>query len=442
MMNMSEPPPTFNLKAVVLETGIKPHTLRAWEQKYGLPCPGRTKGNHRVYTQRDIDTVKWLMTRLEEGMAISRAAELWFHLEERGEDPLSVAAYQLDERPVAAGGNNALENIVGKWVTNCLKFDKTAAESILAQAFAIYPVKMVCLEILQKGLSRVGDLWFENKATVQQEHFTSALTVKRLHALLAAVPAPTRIGRILVACPPGEEHTISLLLLSLLLSYRGWDVIYLGADVPLLQLEATIEAVKPDLVVLAAQRLQTAATLAKVTHFLQDREVSTAFGGSIFNMNPTLHERVCGYFLGDSIENAVAAIGQIMTFNPPASTAEPTPEAYEQALIQYRAKRHRIEVDTRQTFESAELSHDYLYETNFRLAQDILAGLSLGNMDYIDPELKLSLKLISNYGIPPDWQLKYFDAYSDAARKNLDSRGMPIVEWLDNAALTCQNMAV
>ena len=441
---MSDPktPPTFNLKAVVLETGIKPHKLRAWEQRYDLPKPRRTKGNHRIYTQKDIDTVKWLMARLEEGLTISRAAELWDHLEERGEDPLGVAAYQMDERPVTFGTSSALEDIRKKWVNNCLKFDKTAAESVLAQAFAIFPVKMVCLEILQKGLSHIGQLWFENKATVQQEHFTSALMVKRLNALLAAVPSPTRIGRILVTCPPNEEHTITLLLLSLLLSYRGWDVIYLGADVPLIQLEATIEAVKPDLVVLAAQRLQTAATLAKVTRFLQEKEINTAFGGSIFNMNPTLHQRVCGYFLGESIDNAVAAIGQIMTFNPPVSDVEPTPEDYEHALTHYQAKRHLIEMDTRHAFESANLSHEYMYETNFRVAQDILAGLSLGDMNFINSELKLSLKLISNYGIAPDWQYKYFDAYFHAARKNLDGGGLPIIEWLDDARSNCLNPAV
>ena len=55
--------PTFNLKAVVNETGLKPDTLRAWERRYGLPKPHRTPGGHRLYSQRDIDMLKWLISR-------------------------------------------------------------------------------------------------------------------------------------------------------------------------------------------------------------------------------------------------------------------------------------------------------------------------------------------------------------------------------------------
>lgn len=59
--------PTFNLKAVVQETGIKPDTLRAWERRYGLPEPDRSTGGHRLYSQRNIDTLRWLIARQEEG---------------------------------------------------------------------------------------------------------------------------------------------------------------------------------------------------------------------------------------------------------------------------------------------------------------------------------------------------------------------------------------
>ena len=80
--------PAYNLKVVVQETGLKPDTLRAWERRYGLPQPERTAGGHRLYSQRDIDTLKWLVARQEEGMSISRAVELWARLTEEGQDPL------------------------------------------------------------------------------------------------------------------------------------------------------------------------------------------------------------------------------------------------------------------------------------------------------------------------------------------------------------------
>ncbi len=75
--------PIFNLKAVVKETGIKPDTLRAWERRYGMPAPQRTTGGHRLYSQRDVDLLHWLLARQAEGMSISRAVEMWENREQR-----------------------------------------------------------------------------------------------------------------------------------------------------------------------------------------------------------------------------------------------------------------------------------------------------------------------------------------------------------------------
>ena len=89
-MKASPDAPTFNLKAVVQETGLKPDTLRAWERRYGLPVPQRTDSGHRLYSQKDIQLLKWLIARQEEGMSISRAVELWRRLETEESDPLQT----------------------------------------------------------------------------------------------------------------------------------------------------------------------------------------------------------------------------------------------------------------------------------------------------------------------------------------------------------------
>jgi DNA-binding transcriptional MerR regulator len=97
--------PTFNLKAVIQETGLKPDTLRAWERRYGLPSPKRTPGGHRLYSGRDIDMLKWLIARQEEGLSISRAVELWrarVRASRRASRPRFCAAGRKRHR--AAGG--------------------------------------------------------------------------------------------------------------------------------------------------------------------------------------------------------------------------------------------------------------------------------------------------------------------------------------------------
>lgn len=432
-MNTAEQVSTFNLKVMVRETGIRAHTLRAWERRYGLPQPERTSGRHRLYSQRDIDVVRWLIARQKEGLAISRAVELWFQIDSKGEDPLNVTIYQADEHLFTTESGSNLAELRQQWIDSCLKFDEFRAERALTQAFALFPVKTVCVELLQKGLSQIGDLWYRNVATAQQEHFASALTIQRLDVLLAAAPPPTRIGRILLACPPREEHAIPLLILALLLRHRGWDAVYLGPNVPLERFGATVDIVKPDLVVLAAQQLHTAATLLKLARFLRERNTAIAFGGLIFNRIPALAQQIPGHFLGEALENAVQSIEQVITFNLPMTAVKPTSDTSERAARAYLAKRIDIEVDAWRQIERSEIPREYFADTTNRLFEDIMAALYLDDINYIDVEFDWGAQLFANYGFPIHWTTSYLAIYYEAVRKHLNESGRPIVKWLEKA---------
>lgn len=432
-MSLISTTPTYNLKVVVQETGIKPDTLRAWERRYGLPNPERTSGGHRLYSQYDIETIKWLMARQEEGLSISRAVKLWFTLEEEGRDPLQAMAYETAEiHPPTPQPDviSALADVRQAWIDVCLQFNELEAERILTQAFAIYPPETVCLEVLQKGLAEVGQRWYENKITAQQEHFISGLTMRRLNTLLATAPAPTRPQRIIVACAPDENHTFAPLLLTLMLRYRGWRALYLGANVPLARLETTIETARPDLILLTAQQLHTAANLLEVTQFLQREEVPTAFGGLIFNHLPALPERIPGYFLGKTLKEGVEQIEHILTANPPLQTAEPVPGSYRKALQIYEEKQAQIETSTWQILQEQEMVYEDFKNANLHMAQDIIAALKLGDIEFLGSQIAWTEKLLVNYNIPVSLLYHYLHAYHQAAKMHLGKAGTPIIEWL------------
>lgn len=428
---MDETTPTFNLKVVIRETGIKPDTLRAWERRYELPVPQRTAGGHRLYSQRDIDTIKWLMARQDEGLSISKAVKLWRRLRKEGNDPIYMPAYQTADTPPATPTSSSnLAEIRQQWIEACLKFDEPTAERVLTQAFAIYPVAMVCTEVLQKGLAELGGMWYRNEATVQQEHFASALTMRRLNALVAAAPSPTRLGRVLIACPPGEDHTFAPLLLTLLLRYQGWDVVYLGANVPLARFEVTVETIKPNLVVLTAQMLRSVANLLDVAQMLMEKGVHVAFGGFIFNMIPDLRDRVPGHFLGEQILDSVQTVGKILTFNPPGQPGEPVSEVYKRATAVYRQKRAAIEAETWQGMATNNVPYEHVSMANTHLSDDIMAALHLGDMGYLGTQIDWTKQLINNYDLPSNWLKDYLDTYHQAADEHLNGDGRPIVNWL------------
>jgi DNA-binding transcriptional MerR regulator len=169
--------PTYNLKAVVIETGLSPATLRAWERRYGLIQPQRSSGGHRLYSEHDIQMLKWLVEKQKEGMSISNAVELWRSLEKIDQDPLQQI--HAPAQMTGAGGS-FLDDLRNEWITACLAFNEQAAVQLLGQAFAIAAPEVVCSEILQKGLAEIGERWYAGKVSVQQEHFASMLSMRRL----------------------------------------------------------------------------------------------------------------------------------------------------------------------------------------------------------------------------------------------------------------------
>ena len=440
-MNHSDRTPIFNLKAVVQETGLKPDTLRAWERRYGLPTPQRTDSGHRLYSQHDIDVVKWLMERQQEGLTIRRAIDLWHQLEREQGDPLAVqeaaapAPFAAPLSHLDATGDTNVAELRREWVHACLQFDEQRADHTLSQAFALFSAETVCTHILQRGLAEIGEGWHSGRVTAQQEHFASALAIRRLEALLAGTPAPYRAGRIIVGCPPEEEHTFVPVMLSLLLRRHGFDVVYLGANIPLRSLEATVAAAKPKLVILAAQQLYTAASLLEMALLLEEHRIPLAYGGLIFRTIPELTKVIPGHYLGDHVDSTLQAIEQIM-LNPKVHHAvRPRDDAYVAAHDYFRQHQADVEASLWRRLADTDMPHRRLDAANAILGRNIRAALLLGDMDFLSPDLEwIENLLVNHFQMPADMLNRYLEIYYEAARDNLDARGDIIVMWLAQVA--------
>jgi DNA-binding transcriptional MerR regulator len=424
---------TYNVGAVVQETGLKPDTLRVWERRYGLPMPERSTGGHRLYSARDIATLKWLLARRKEGMSISRAAALWHSLEAEGQDPLRMTAPTFPGDSPPTGAEAApLADLRQEWVAACLAFDEERAEAILTQAFGLFPPDLVAVELLQNGIAQIGKGWYRGEVTVQQEHFASEQAMRRLNALVMANPPPTRVGRVLVACPPEEEHDFAPLLLTFLLRRRGWPVLFLGARVPLTKLKETLVATHPHLVVLAAQQLTTAATLLEVAEMLQYEKFPLAFGGRIFNLLPELRERIPGRFLGETVVDSVETVEQLLSAPDLISTTTKTTawaEGDRDALDNYRERQFAIEAALWSDLDESGIPYASLAMANAKLAENIIAALRLGDINYLGNEIDWIKGLLDNHAIPAEHLGRFAKAYHQAASAHLDERGRPILDW-------------
>ena len=426
--------PAYNLKVVLKETGLAADTLRAWERRYGLPMPQRTAGGHRLYSQRDIETIKWLMKRQEEGLSISRAVDLWNEQLGTGTDPLADTV-QTSLVPASAAAlqfqpETTIDSIREDWIKACLEFSESAAEQTLNQAFSMFPVEAVCLEVLQKGLSEIGNRWYNNQASVQQEHFASALAMRRLDALLGASPSPTRDQSVLVGCPANEWHTFTPLLLSLLLRRRGLNVVYLGANVPVEQFADTVQKLEAGLVILVAQQLITAATLQHTAQALSSKNIRVAFGGRIFSIHPELSHSIAGHFLGHHLPAAVEHVELILGHKIKETAPKAASPEYMAAYRVFISRRGQIELTFKQMLEPLFISPEDLKTGIDFLGDNITAALQLGDMSHVSAEVDWLKMLLQAYHTDPRQLIHFMGTYLAAVNKNINGQDKLILQWL------------
>ncbi|HKI53458.1 MAG TPA: MerR family transcriptional regulator [Anaerolineales bacterium] len=419
--------PTYNIKVVLNQTGIAADTLRAWERRYGLPNPDRTAGGHRLYSDRDIAIIKWLIAQQEEGLSISHAVDLWNETIASGSDPLA------DSQPknMVPVDNMNIEALRSEWLTACFNYDTVTAEQILNQAFASHSIEIACTEIIMRGLFEVGEHWQKGTASVQQEHFASGIATRRLDALISATPQPTRKETIILACPPNEWHAFPLLLTNLFLRRRGWNVIYLGANVPTARIEETIKATKPKLVVLSAQTLVNAVQLREMARTLNKKGIQSAFGGRVFNDINGLAKRVPAHYLGNNIEHAIPAIENLIVNSVPVPKEETVKKATLQLADEYHQHRIQIENTLTHIIASQGQSIDFLETANHFLGDSLIATLELGNLSYLSADMHWLSNLLINHNVSIAILPVYLETYSLAIQQVMGENGKEISNWLN-----------
>ena len=135
----------------------------------------------------------------------------------------------------------------------------------------------------------------------------------------------------------------------------GWDVLYLGADVPTNRLRATIERTQPDLVVFSAQLLETAASLLDIAYYLHDVNIPLGYSGYIFGAVPDLVRRIPGHFLGHELNKTSQIIESLILNRPPVLPAEPAPALLQQAWSHFRERAGLIEAHVWQAVHAQQM---------------------------------------------------------------------------------------
>jgi DNA-binding transcriptional MerR regulator len=212
----------FTIRDIERMSGIKAHTIRVWESRYGIALPHRKKSKHRYYTNDDLKKVLRIAWLYHQGYRVSYIASLTDE---------AVSAL-IDE---AVRGGQFYANQIADLLEASREMDDDAIERVLGSTVLTLGIERAMAHVIYPVLERIGLRWMNDEINPAQEHFASYHFRNMLVRHIDALPRNSAAspGTILVFAPEEEHHEIPLLFIHYLLRKNGYSVAYLGANVPL-----------------------------------------------------------------------------------------------------------------------------------------------------------------------------------------------------------------
>lgn len=225
---------SFTIKDLENLSGIKAHTIRIWEPRYQFLKPSRTETNIRYYSCDELKRLLNIALLNKYGFKIS-------HIDKMGEA-------ELRDKILSLSGPEALqERIVNDLIQSMIDLDMGKLENSLDKYIQAKGVERAITQIIFPFLEKIGVLWLTNHINPAQEHLVTNIIRQKLIVGIEEVNSSLRVDKtVLLFLPEGEHHEIGLLFVCYLLKSRGVSVIYLGANIPLNDVEYVVKLKKPD----------------------------------------------------------------------------------------------------------------------------------------------------------------------------------------------------
>jgi len=215
--------PLYNTQAVVRLTQVQAPRLRAWERRYAFLMPQRNTNSYRLYSERDVVSIRWLRDQVDAGMTISQATA---YLRD------AAATKSLNGATPDVAAHADLASMVQDLFSAAKRLDEPSSYAILRAAFALHSVEDVCLQLISPVLGEVGMLWREDDQMILVEHFLTGIVRTQLDAIFHGTLNPTSGPLVMIGAAPGEIHEMGVLMMALFLRRNAVRVTFLGANLP------------------------------------------------------------------------------------------------------------------------------------------------------------------------------------------------------------------
>jgi MerR family transcriptional regulator, light-induced transcriptional regulator len=225
---------SFTIKDLENLSGIKAHTIRIWEQRYSFLKPERTGTNIRYYSNTELKTVLNIALLNKYGYKIS-------HIDKMTEGEIKEKLLSLNQLQAQQ------ERIVNDLIQHMVDMDIDKFEAVLDNYIMARGIERSITQIIFPFLEKIGILWLTSHINPAQEHLVSNLIRQKLIVGIEGVSTSLKVDKtVLLFLPEGEYHEMGLLYMNYILKSRGISTVYLGANIPLDDVEYVVRYKKPN----------------------------------------------------------------------------------------------------------------------------------------------------------------------------------------------------
>lgn len=231
---------TYEIHEVAALTGLSPDRLRAWERRYDVVRPARAANGYRSYSADQVALLR-AIARL-----VNRGARIGDLVTRPAKEVIAEATTRLPEG-----------SPLGPMVRAVAALDRDTLEAMVAQQLALRGLGRFADEVVLPLAEIVGDLWVVGELPIAGEHLASEVVI---HALKGGLRQRRGRGPLAVcACLPGERHEWGFLCALAGAAEQGWQIHYLGADLPLDEVLGAAWQLSPQVVALSVSDEETCA---------------------------------------------------------------------------------------------------------------------------------------------------------------------------------------
>ncbi len=224
----------FTIKDLENLSGIKAHTIRIWEQRYSFLSPQRTDTNIRYYSNNELQKILNIALLNKYGYKISHIDRMT--PVEMNDKILSLSQIEAQQ-----------ERLVNDLIYFMADMKMEEFEEVLDKYIAVKGIEKTIIQIIFPFLERIGILWMTNHINPAQEHLvTNVIRQKLIVGIETVKPHIRAKTTVLLFLPENEHHELGLLFAHYLLKNRGIRVLFLGANVPLKDVEYVAKLKNPD----------------------------------------------------------------------------------------------------------------------------------------------------------------------------------------------------